>query len=194
MMADMPDTNSAILRIERARPRGIVFGQSPLSNLSIKPWQSIVARILELGFAGRPVCLITPAETASTWDLDYAQLTRDRETYTIGGYRYLCAFVPGAAPAALNEVAESQALYLGPVWIAPLTKADRERLFALVEAKLKAGLFDWPQTSEEIFYANPDGDLMHWLNPSRPEGTILDALRRLAQEAGWQVQSEHPAR
>ncbi len=194
MQKKMKKDISPVLRIEHALPRGVVFSQSPLSNNSVKTWHAVVTRTLELAFLGRPVCLITPAETASTWDLDYSQLSREHEVYVIGGYRYLCAFDPGVSLTTLKEVAESQAFYLGPVWIAPLTKVDKDRLFALVAAQLKAGLFGWPQTDEEIFYCNPDGDFVYWLNPSKAEETILDELRRLAREASWRVESEDDAR
>jgi hypothetical protein len=33
---------------------------------------------------------------------------------------------------------------------------------------------------------------MSWLNPAEDETRILDALRHLAQEAGWQVRSATP--
>jgi hypothetical protein len=183
-----------MLRVEPAAPHGVAISQSPLSNITVGPWRKIVAHVLELGFLGRAVCLITPQETASSLDLDFGELVPDCERYTIGGYPYLCAFDPSASSATLEAVAKSQDFYLGPVWIAPLLKTDKERLFGLVEAKLKAGVLEWPQTSEELCYCGPDGDHLYWINPSRPEKTILDELNRLAREAGWGVASARAER
>jgi hypothetical protein len=167
----------------------VVISQSPLSNITVGPWLKIVARLLEMGLLGRAVCFITPEETSSSWDLDFREMVPEWETYVIGGYPYLCAFDPHSSSATLESVAKSQDFYLGPVWIAPLTRTDRQRLFGLVEAMLKAGVFGWPQTHEELFYCDPDGEYLYWLNPSQPEKAILDEVNRLAREAGWRVAS-----
>lgn len=98
------------------------------------------------------------------------------DTYTIGGYPYSCAFDPAVSSTILRAVAESQDLYLGPVWMAPLTQADKDRLFTLVEAELKAGLFGWPETNEEFLHSDPDCEFVCWLNPSTAEEAIIDEL------------------
>lgn len=183
MTGDRP----SILRIERARPRGIVFSQRTLTNLTVKTWKKVIARMMELAFLGRPLCFITPAETASSWDLDWTEMIRECETCTIGGYPYFCAFDPAVNSTILGAVAESQDLYLCPVWLAPLTQADKDRLFAVVEAMLKAGLFGWPETNEEFLHTDPDCEFVYWLNPSRPEEAIVDELTRLAKDVNWRV-------
>lgn len=183
MTGDRP----SILRIERARPRGIVFSQRTLTNLSVNTWKEVVTRMMELSFLGRPLCFITPAETASSWDLDWTDMIRECDTCTIGRYPYFCAFDPAVNSTILRAVAESQDLYLGPVWMAPLTRADKDRLFAVVEAKLKGGVFGWPETDEEFLHTDPDCEFVYLLNPSIAEEAIVDELTRLAKDAGWRV-------
>jgi hypothetical protein len=189
----MTDDNTPILRVARALPRGVLVSQSPLSNTTVASWQTAIARMLEPAFLNRPACFLTPEDNASTWDLDLCQMVPDCETHAIGGYRYVCAFDRSASAATLSAVAASQDLYLGPVWIAALTRADRDRLFALVGAMLNAGPSGWPQTREEIVYTNPDGDYVHWLNPSIPEPSILEALGRLARANGWRMETDFTA-
>jgi len=190
----MKEEKPTIFHIERAHPRGVVFTPDPIYHDMVKTWWNTVTRMMEVGFLGKPLCFITPAETASTRDLDWDEMIPVCETYTIGGYPYLCAFDPRVESAVLKEVAKSQDLYLGPVWMAPLTQLDKDRLFGLVEAMLKAGLFDWPQTDEEILYSDPDGEVVYWLNPSIGEEAILEELARLAKEANWRVESEFAGR
>lgn len=185
----MPANPLPVLRIDPLPPRGVAFSQSPLSNLSVPQWTRLVAGMLEFAFRGRAVCFITPDEKTAWYDLDFRKLYPDCESRQIQSYAYLCAFDPAGEPAPLRALAASQDFYLGPVWLAALERADRQRWDALLTAKLSAGATAPPQTTEEMIYCNPDGDWIYWINPARPVALILAELKRAAQAAGWETQA-----
>lgn len=185
----MSKNSLPILLIEPAYPQGIVFSQSPLSNISVWQWCDLVTSMLEFAFQGRTVCFITPDEETAWYELDFHELYPNCESRRVLSYDYLCAFDPTVKLATLKTVANSQDFYLGPIWLAALKQSDRRRWDDLMIAKLSAGVNGWPQTTEELIYSNPDGDWICWLNPARPEHLILAELNRLAQEVGWDIKS-----
>ena len=171
--------------IERAGSSGIAFTGTAASPAQ-PAWVDVVATMLELAYAGRAVCLIVPDVDDSRWDLDLREMYPDCENWRVREYGYLCAFDPCVRSETLRAIAKSQDFYLGPIWFATLPRDDRQRWIDLMEAMFNSHfLATWPETSEEVFCSNPDGDWMYWLNPSRPEAAIVDELRRLAHVHGW---------
>jgi hypothetical protein len=180
-----------VVLVKRGGPAGIAFTAPGVASPAQGAWVALVTAMLEFAFSGRAVCLTTPDEERSRWDLDLREMYVDCERRRARGYVYLCAFDPCASATTLRSVAESQDLYLGPIWLATLPRADVRRWLDLMEAMFNANASSSAaQTNEEILYSNPDGDWIYWMNPARPEATIVDELRRLAQANGWGVVSK----
>jgi hypothetical protein len=178
------------LRIERAGPNGLAFTLDGLSNVTHWPWIDVVTAMLEFAFLERPVCLTTPDAEAARWELDFREMYTDVELRRVQKYPYLCAFDPCVSAEVLAAIARSNDFYLGPIWFATLPRDDTQRWVDLMEAMFDTKAFStWPRTGEEFFYSDQDGDWMTWMNPARPEATIVDELRRLAQANGWGVVS-----
>jgi hypothetical protein len=179
------------LLIERAGPHGVALTLPNPSTATHAAWKDLMAATLDFAFLESAVCLMTPDEEESRWELDFREMYVDVEVRRVRQWNYLCVFDSCVSGAVLKAIAKSTDLYLGPVWISRLPRDGMQRWLALMEAMFNHyESLTWPETSEEIIFSNPDGDWMYWLNPSRPEATVVAELARLAQANGWGIVSK----